>query len=79
MAKTVLCRDDVEDETPPQFNPLAGKSGDSSKHEAVRKKSYRAASKVMPLVAKALQPPSGMKFRFPAPIVAANPSPSAFT
>ncbi|ESQ39668.1 hypothetical protein EUTSA_v10000944mg [Eutrema salsugineum] len=58
-------------------------SGDSSKHEAVGDewlktgncpiaKSYRAASKVMPLVAKALQPPSGMKFRCPAPIVAAR-------
>ncbi|CAN7124403.1 unnamed protein product [Brassica rapa subsp. narinosa] len=58
-------------------------SGDSSKHEAVGDewlktgncpiaKSYRAASKVMPLVAKALQPPPGMKFRCPAPIVAAR-------
>ena len=58
-------------------------SGDSSKHEAVGDewlktgncpiaKSYRAASKVMPLVAKALQPPSGMKFKCPAPIVAAR-------
>ncbi|KAL0692968.1 hypothetical protein Bca4012_060148 [Brassica carinata] len=108
-------RDDVEDVTPPQFNPLAGKvatislsafgpggpfgfgpfsdkhkkkpkkqqSGDSSKHEAVGDewlktgncpiaKSFRAASKVMPLVAKALQPPPGMKFRCPAPIVAAR-------
>ncbi|KAJ0242577.1 hypothetical protein HA466_0205310 [Hirschfeldia incana] len=57
--------------------------GDSSKHEAVGDewlktgncpiaKSYRAASKVMPLVAKALQPPPGMKFRCPAPIVAAR-------
>ncbi|CAN8267425.1 unnamed protein product [Cochlearia groenlandica] len=58
-------------------------SGESAKHEAVGDewlktgncpiaKSYRAASKVMPLVAKALQPPSGMKFRCPAPIVAAR-------
>ncbi|WZZ35492.1 hypothetical protein YC2023_018893 [Brassica napus] len=58
-------------------------SGDTSKHEAVGDewlktgncpiaKSYRAASKVMPLVAKALQPPPGMKFRCPAPIVAAR-------
>ncbi|KAJ4878151.1 Uncharacterized protein Rs2_43169 [Raphanus sativus] len=104
----------IEEEKPPQFNPLAGKvatislsafgpggpfsfgpfkkqqkkpnkqeSKDSSKHEAVGDewlktgncpiaKSYRAASKVMPLVAKALQPPSGMKFRCPAPIVAAR-------
>lgn len=58
-------------------------SGDSSKHEAVGDewlktgncpiaKSFRAASKVMPLVAKALQLPSGMKYRCPAPIVAAR-------
>ncbi|KAG2261942.1 hypothetical protein Bca52824_069021 [Brassica carinata] len=58
-------------------------SGESSKHEAVGDewlktgncpiaKSYRAASKVMPLVAKAIQPPPGMKFRCPAPIVAAR-------
>ncbi|CAH2046313.1 unnamed protein product [Thlaspi arvense] len=55
--------------------------GDSSKHEAVGDKwlktgncpiakSYKAASKVMPLVAKALQPPSGAKFRCTTPIVA---------
>nr|VDD45201.1 unnamed protein product [Brassica oleracea] len=54
-------------------------SGDSSKHEAVGDewlktghcpiaKSYNAASKVMPLVAKALQPPHGMRFRCPAPM-----------
>uniref|UniRef100_A0A1J3HL15 Uncharacterized protein n=1 Tax=Noccaea caerulescens TaxID=107243 RepID=A0A1J3HL15_NOCCA len=58
-------------------------SGDSSKHEAVGDewlktgncpiaKSFRAASKVMPLVAKAFQLPSGMKYRCPAPIVAAR-------
>ncbi|KAF3587501.1 hypothetical protein F2Q69_00030536 [Brassica cretica] len=58
-------------------------SGDSSKHEAVgdewlktghcpTAKSYNAASKVMPLVAKALQPPHGMRFRCPAPMVAAR-------
>ncbi|XP_010481589.1 PREDICTED: uncharacterized protein LOC104760372 isoform X1 [Camelina sativa] len=58
-------------------------SGDSSKHEAVGDdwlktgncpiaKSFRAASKVMPLVAKALKPPAGMKYRCPAPIVAAR-------
>ncbi|CAF1733535.1 unnamed protein product [Brassica napus] len=84
-----------------QKKPNKQESGDSSRHEAVGDewlktgncpiaKSYRAASKVMPLVAKALQPPSGMKFRCPAPIVAARaalsktplvkkPSPSAFT
>ncbi|KAG2270906.1 hypothetical protein Bca52824_065461 [Brassica carinata] len=49
---------------------FVGHSGDSSKHEAVGDewlktghcpiaKSYNAASKVMPLVAKALQPPHG--------------------
>ncbi|KAG7532600.1 hypothetical protein ISN45_Aa08g002730 [Arabidopsis thaliana x Arabidopsis arenosa] len=58
-------------------------SGDSSKHEAVGDewlktgncpiaKSFRAASKVMPLVSKALTLPSGMKYRCPAPIVAAR-------
>ncbi|CAG7861884.1 unnamed protein product [Brassica rapa] len=66
-----------------QKKPNKQESGDSSKHEAVGDewlktgncpiaKSYRAATKVMPLVAKALQPPSGMKFRCPAPIVAAR-------
>ncbi|KAG2261944.1 hypothetical protein Bca4012_013397 [Brassica carinata] len=63
--------------------PNKQQSGESSKHEAVGDewlktgncpiaKSYRAASKVMPLVAKAIQPPPGMKFRCPAPIVAAR-------
>nr|VDD25235.1 unnamed protein product [Brassica oleracea] len=66
-----------------QKKPKKQESGDTSKHEAVGDewlktgncpiaKSYRAASKVMPLVAKALQPPPGMKFRCPAPIVAAR-------
>ncbi|KAL0382659.1 UNVERIFIED_CONTAM: hypothetical protein Scaly_0553200 [Sesamum calycinum] len=35
-------------------------------------KSYRAVSNVLPLVAKALQPPPGMKFRCPPAIVAAR-------
>ncbi|XP_068650483.1 uncharacterized protein [Aristolochia californica] len=35
-------------------------------------KSYRAVSKVVPLVAKALQPPPGMKFKCPPAIVAAR-------
>lgn len=35
-------------------------------------KSYRAVSNVLPLVAKALQPPSGMKYRCPPAIVAAR-------
>nr|BAH20351.1 AT5G45410 [Arabidopsis thaliana] len=58
-------------------------SGDSSKHEAVGDewlktgncpiaKSFRAASKVMPLISKALTLPPGMKYRCPAPIVAAR-------
>ncbi|KAL1552830.1 hypothetical protein AAHA92_13581 [Salvia divinorum] len=35
-------------------------------------KSYRAVSSVLPLVAKALQPPPGMKYRCPPAIVAAR-------
>ena len=35
-------------------------------------KSYRAVSNVIPLVAKALQPPPGMKFRCPPAVVAAR-------
>ncbi|KAL0403467.1 UNVERIFIED_CONTAM: hypothetical protein Sradi_1987500 [Sesamum radiatum] len=35
-------------------------------------KSYRAVSNVLPVVAKALQPPPGMKFRCPPAIVAAR-------
>lgn len=35
-------------------------------------KSYRAVSNVLPLVAKALQPPPGMKYRCPPAIVAAR-------
>lgn len=35
-------------------------------------KSYRAVSSVLPLVAKALQPPPGMKFKCPPAIVAAR-------
>ncbi|CAM8954965.1 unnamed protein product [Rhodiola kirilowii] len=57
--------------------------GGDSKHEALGNewletgncpiaKSYQAVSKVLPLVAKALQPPAGMKFRCPAAIVAAR-------
>ncbi|CAO2819716.1 unnamed protein product [Amaranthus hypochondriacus] len=55
----------------------------SSGHEAVSNewlqtgncpiaKSYRAVSHVLPLVAKALQPPSGMKLRCPPAVVAAR-------
>ncbi|KAG9452872.1 hypothetical protein H6P81_005776 [Aristolochia fimbriata] len=62
--------------------------GSGSSHEAMSNewlqtgncpiaKSYRAVSSVLPLVAKALQPPAGMKFRCP-PAVAATISLSAF-
>ncbi|GAB4834818.1 hypothetical protein Ancab_033086 [Ancistrocladus abbreviatus] len=57
--------------------------GESSKHEAFGNewlqtgncpiaKSYRAVSSVLPLVAKALQPPPGMKLRCPPAVVAAR-------
>lgn len=57
--------------------------GDSSKHEALGNewletgncpiaKSYRAVSGVLPLVASALQPPQGMKFKCPPAVVAAR-------
>ncbi|KAF5175744.1 zinc finger B-box protein [Thalictrum thalictroides] len=57
--------------------------GANSSHEAVGNewletgqcpiaKSYRAVSGVLPLVAKALQPPPGMKFKCPPAIVAAR-------
>lgn len=57
--------------------------GGDSKHEAMSNewlqsgncpiaKSYRAVSHVLPLVAKALQPPPGMKLRCPPAIVAAR-------
>ncbi|CAK9179404.1 unnamed protein product [Ilex paraguariensis] len=57
--------------------------GDSSKHEALGNewletgncpiaKSYRAVSHVLPLMATALQPPAGMKFRCPPAVVAAR-------
>ncbi|XP_028782110.1 uncharacterized protein LOC114738239 [Neltuma alba] len=58
-------------------------SRDSSKHEAMSDewlqtgncpiaKSYRAVSNVLPLVAKVLQPPAGMKFKCPPAVVAAR-------
>ncbi|KAF7820110.1 Serine/arginine repetitive matrix protein [Senna tora] len=58
-------------------------SQDSSKHEASSNewlqtgncpiaKSYRAVSGVLPLVAKVLQPPPGMKYKCPPAIVAAR-------
>ncbi|KAG6665660.1 hypothetical protein I3843_02G152500 [Carya illinoinensis] len=57
--------------------------GGSSKHEALSNewlqtgncpiaKSYQAVSKVVPLVAKALQPPPGMIFKCPPAIIAAR-------
>jgi len=57
--------------------------GGNSSHEAMSNewlqtgqcpiaKSYRAVSAVLPLVAKALQPPPGVKFRCPPAIVAAR-------
>ncbi|XP_065871084.1 uncharacterized protein [Euphorbia lathyris] len=57
--------------------------GDKSNHEAMGDewlqngncpiaKSYRAVSGVLPLVAKAFQPPPGMKFKCPPAIVAAR-------
>ncbi|XP_050234853.1 uncharacterized protein LOC126683070 [Mercurialis annua] len=61
----------------------SSQKGNTSKHEALGNewletgncpiaKSYRAVSGVLPLVASALQPPSGMKFRCPPAIVAAR-------
>ncbi|XP_020216667.1 uncharacterized protein LOC109800291 isoform X1 [Cajanus cajan] len=58
-------------------------NGDVSKHEALGNewlangncpiaKSYRAVNNVLPLVATALRPPSGMKFRCPPAVVAAR-------
>ncbi|KAI3983618.1 hypothetical protein MKX01_000630 [Papaver californicum] len=71
-----------------KFNSKSSKNKNSSKggnssHEAVGNewleqgncpiaKSYRAVSGVLPLVAKALQPPPGMKFKCPPAIVAAR-------
>lgn len=66
----------------PSKKDSSSKGGNSS-HEALSNewletgncpiaKSYRVVSKVLPLVAKALQPPSGMKFRCPPAIVAAR-------
>ncbi|KAL3520696.1 hypothetical protein ACH5RR_018845 [Cinchona calisaya] len=57
--------------------------GDDLKHESMSNewlqngncpiaKSYRAVSGVLPIVAKALQPPPGMKFRCPPAVVAAR-------
>ncbi|KAF8378986.1 hypothetical protein HHK36_028413 [Tetracentron sinense] len=61
----------------------SSQEGDSSTHEALGNewletgncpiaKSYQAVSRVLPLVAKAFQPPSGMKFKCPPAVVAAR-------
>lgn len=61
----------------------SSQKGDVSKHEALGNewlangncpiaKSYRAVSNVLPLVATALKPPSGMKFKCPPAVVAAR-------
>ncbi|KAJ1396891.1 hypothetical protein SESBI_32283 [Sesbania bispinosa] len=61
----------------------SSQKGDVSKHEALGNewlqkgncpiaKSYRAVSHVLPLVAKAFQPPTGMKLRCPPAVVAAR-------
>uniref|UniRef100_A0A5B7AFR7 Uncharacterized protein n=1 Tax=Davidia involucrata TaxID=16924 RepID=A0A5B7AFR7_DAVIN len=61
----------------------SSQEGATSKHEALGNewletgncpiaKSYRAVSRVLPLVATALQPPPGLKFRCPPAVVAAR-------
>ncbi|AES95568.1 hypothetical protein MtrunA17_Chr5g0409401 [Medicago truncatula] len=61
----------------------SSQEGEMSKHEALGNewlengncpiaKSYRAASRVVPLVATALKPPTAMKFKCPAAVVAAR-------
>ncbi|XP_059657007.1 uncharacterized protein LOC132303668 [Cornus florida] len=61
----------------------SSQEGELSKHEALGNewletgncpiaKSYRAVSRVLPLVATALQPPPGMKFKCPPAVVAAR-------
>jgi hypothetical protein len=63
--------------------PSKKRQGDSSKHEATGNewletgncpiaKSYRAVSGILPLVASALQPPPGMKFKCPPAVVSAR-------
>jgi hypothetical protein len=62
---------------------LQFQKGDISKHEALGNewltkgncpiaKSYRAVGRVLPLVATALKPPTAMKFKCPAAVVAAR-------
>ncbi|XP_042490773.1 uncharacterized protein LOC122070650 [Macadamia integrifolia] len=63
--------------------PASEAQGSDSKHESLGNewletgncpiaKSYRAVSRVLPIVAKALQPPPGMKYRCPPAVVAAR-------
>lgn len=65
------------------INAAFSQNGKSSNHEALGNewlqtgncpiaKSYRAVSGVLPLVAKVLQPPAGMKLRCPPAVVAAR-------
>ncbi|KAK1322952.1 hypothetical protein QJS10_CPA02g00500 [Acorus calamus] len=67
----------------PSKKDSSSKGGGDKLHEALSNewletgqcpiaKSYRAVSHVLPLVAKALQPPSGMNFRCPPAVVAAR-------
>ncbi|KAJ4973843.1 hypothetical protein NE237_007017 [Protea cynaroides] len=66
-----------------QRKPSSETQGSDSKHEVLGNewfetgncpiaKSYRAVSHVLPIVAKALQPPPGMKYRCPPAVVAAR-------
>ncbi|KAG6412694.1 hypothetical protein SASPL_125378 [Salvia splendens] len=72
-----------KDNKKPKPSKKESSKGGKSDHEAMSDdwlqkgncpiaKSYRAVSGVLPLVAKALQPPPGMKYRCPPAIVAAR-------
>uniref|UniRef100_A0A0E0PSP3 Uncharacterized protein n=1 Tax=Oryza rufipogon TaxID=4529 RepID=A0A0E0PSP3_ORYRU len=65
----------------PNQNSMKQKGGNSSSHEAMSNewlengqcplaRSYRAMSGILPLVAKALQPPAGVKLKCPPAVVA---------
>ncbi|XP_031266703.1 uncharacterized protein LOC116125130 [Pistacia vera] len=67
----------------PNNRDMSSQNHNSSKHEALGKewlemgncplaKSYRAVSRVLPIVATAFQPPPGMKLRCPPAVVAAR-------
>ncbi|KAM7493775.1 hypothetical protein LguiB_028384 [Lonicera macranthoides] len=75
--------DKLKKKSEPSKNRKPSSQGGSSKHEALGNewletgncpiaKSYRAVSGVLPLVASALQPPPGMKFKCPPAVVAAR-------